>query len=204
MASAPAHTDEFKRRVRNANHTIFVTYFDLIIDPSWSNERIIEHILEREPYSRAGVANRIQACRRLVKAGEIREALHLIAHSSHTKRPVRERAAELYASGDGAIEAGEFTVDVTKPTTGSNMDIPTRLIGGIKWYRAADGVLCADVRGKIAGAITLEIEPQPGARSRWIARARGFLAVVIHEIRGLPDEDTALLQIASWWGTVKA
>ena len=115
---------------------------------------------------------------------------------------LRQQARELYLAGDGAgIEAGSFTVDVTNVAAPNQTSQKTRL-RAIHWYTTAAGVICADVHGEHAGSVALKVEPRPDGI--WTARARGFLAVVFHEIKRLQSEEAARIAIATWWQRVKA
>ena len=110
----------------------------------------------------------------------------------------------MFHSNDGGFRPGDFKVDITSTPAQAYSHGNRRLQDKPKWYYVAAGLLCADVHGQIAGAITLEVEPQPPAPPTWTARARGFLAVVIHEIKSIPTESDAQAKIVDWWAQVRA
>lgn len=195
--------DELRRLVKNAGMEIFAGYYNLFTDPSLTAQDIHRRLVADHPHHCPdALYTRIYAGRKLVTHGLAHPALRIIANSPRVRDDLRRQALELFQAGDGAgITAGSFTVDVTLPGQENAHTSGQRRPRGLLWYRAGDGLLCADVHGKIAGALTLEVEP---CGRSFTARARGFLATVIHEIAGHASEDAALDAIAHWWAQVEA
>lgn len=195
--------DQLRRLVKNAGMEIFAGSYDSFTDPTLTAQDLHRRLVDELPHHCPDALwTRVYAGRKLVTDGLAHAALRIIANAPRVRHDLRRQARALYLAGDGAgITAGSFTVDVTATPRPEKSTTNVRQ-SKASWYVAPDGVVCADVHGKHAGAVILEVEPTRAGS--WTARARGFLAVIIHEIKSLPSEEAAQSAILDWWSQVKA
>ena len=212
--TTPVTAADLPRMLRAASSSFLVEFWHLITDPALSTADVVRLIVDQSGYEEKGTMNRVRAARRILQAGLARDALKLIANAQTGLPTTRDRALVLYHSGDGALAPGEFSIDRTKrrpqpndPTaskpkrTYSQHSQRDRRPAPLDWYRAADGVLCADVQSPMAGAVSLTVER---SRLSFRGEAHGFLAVLLHKTQAFPSEAEAQTAIAQWWANVKA
>ena len=190
-------TAQLHETIKKAGPKLFVHHFDLIANPVLPVEALADRILLTKKYDRADLLNRLYHARRICKANAARDALRIISDHKKITDEYRSRARQLYRNA--AIPKAKDFQSPPQPAPPYNVQIAGRY-APLNWYRAPDGLLCADVHSELAGAVTLVVQPTADA---WTARAVGFLAVVFHALDADTEAD-AVEQIAIWWGEVGA
>ena len=81
---------QLKETLKAGGHTLFVSYFDWLTDPALDSQLLADRIMAETPYERTDLMNKIAAARRIIKAGQVREALRLVANNHRTKPNIKE------------------------------------------------------------------------------------------------------------------
>lgn len=91
-----AKLEESLQRIGKAN---FVDYFEQLSDFTLTNRAVAEHIVTDSACTyKSALGQRVEHGRRIIRAGQARDAMLLISRSTRLDPPVVHRAAEIAKS----------------------------------------------------------------------------------------------------------
>jgi len=88
-------SEKLNRILQSIGKGCFVEYFDKFNNPRYSNQDLVELLMQEKGYTENGSKTRVSQSRRIIKENVVRDALNNIILSGNVSEPVRLGARKL-------------------------------------------------------------------------------------------------------------